>query len=857
MDIFSYTAKSEKKVLSEMQTSLSSGLENVELSRRRRQYGSNVLESREVKWWLILQRQFKSAFIYLLLAAAVTTFLLKDFVNSSMILFFVLINASLGFYQEYRSEKTVQFLKRYVASYATVCREGKQTIVRAETLVPGDILILKTGDKIPADVRFLKTESLRVNESVLTGESAPVSKQTGALKRVATSYYQSLNLGFSGTTVIEGMAEAVVLATGRNSSIGRVAKMAGETERVSSFEKGISRFADFIIKLVGLTILIIFVANIIIKKGNLDIVELIVFSIALTVSIIPEALPVVTVCSLSSGARRLAKQKIIVKRLSAVEDLGGIQVLCSDKTGTLTENKLTVTEFKGADRTAALFYANLAGDFKQDKKIESFDIAFWSELGQVERKKIRSCNKIAETPFNPKTRYGFCLIDDGQTNKLVVRGAPESVLALCSLNEKEKQDIEQWVSNQGRCGRRVLAIARKRVDPYTKNFGLWVDSVYVKSKLNLEPDGDFEFLGLFSFTDKIKKSAFAVAKKAGQLGVKIKIITGDSREVAGAVAYQIGINQGPEDVMTAREWEELNEEDKSVALEKYAVFARVSPEQKYEIVKMMQKKYEVGFLGEGINDAPVLKVAGVALVVDKSADVARESADIILLNRNLGIILDGIAEGRKVFANTIKYVKVTLASNFGNFFAVAVASLLIDFLPLLPLQILLLNLLSDFPMIAIATDTVDDRELVSPRKYEVKNIALFSVIFGFLSAIFDFIFFALFFRWGAGILQTNWFIASVLTELVFLFSVRAKLSFIKTKLPSLLLLCLAFLAMIITVGLPFTVFGQKVFSFIRPMAGHLILILSLVFLYFILNEILKSIYYKNSEEQVLINRRFN
>lgn len=834
MDIFCYAIKSEKEILTELRTQKSSGLTSIEAKNRRRQYGSNVLDVREVKWWQVLLRQFKSAFVYLLFAAVLITFLLKEYIDSLMILFFLLINACLGFFQEYRSEKTIQFLKRYVVSYVKVRRDNKQVVIKSEELVPGDILILKTGDKILADVRFLKTENLRVDESILTGESAPVNKQAEILRGAITSYYQALNLGFSGTIVVDGEAESIVLATGKQSAIGRIAKIAGEVKRISNFERGISQFADLIMKIVGLMLLIIFFVSIIIKKGHFDIVELIIFFIALTVGIIPEALPVVTVCSLSRGARRLAKQKIIVKRLSAVEDLGSIQVLCSDKTGTLTENKLTVADIKGRNRQAVLFYANLAGIFKQDKKLEPFDIALWQEIKELEKEKIWLCDKIVEVPFNPKTRRNICLVDNGQRKELITRGAPETIFDLCSsLSKKERQDFENWIVGEGFQGRRVLAVAKKTVY-----------SEHTERELRLEQERDFEFLGVISFVDNIKESAFKVVKRANQLGVKIKIITGDSREVAGAVAYQIGIIQKPEDVITADQWEELNDEDKNIVLDKYAVFARVSPEQKYEIVRMMQKKYEVGFLGEGINDAPVLKIASVALVVDSAADIARESADIILLKRSLLTIVDGIAEGRKVFANVTKYIKITLTSNFGNFFAVATASLLIDFLPMLPLQILLLNLLSDFPMIAIATDTVDGDELISPRKYEVKEIAVFSTFAGLLSTCFDFIFFVLFFRLGPGVLRTNWFIASVLTELILLFSLRTRLFFTKAKFPSVVLVCLSFFAFVVAIGLPFVVYGQRFFSFIPPTIQQMVLILGLVCLYFISNEILKAVYYK-------------
>ena len=362
----------------------------------------------------------------------------------------------------------------------------------------------------------------------------------------------------------------------------------------------------------------------------------------------------------------------------------------------------------------------------------------------------------------------------------------------------------------------------------------------------LDKENEYNFLGVISFIDTIKSSSYEVVKKADKLGVKIKILTGDSAEVAGAVAYQIGLVDSSQQVMTGSVWQAMDKEKQVKTLEEYAVFARVSPEHKYAIIEMLRSRYAVGFLGEGINDAPALKIASVSIVVESVSDIAREEADIILLKKNLTVILDGIEEGRKVFANTTKYIKTTLISNFGNFFAVAAASLLVDFLPMLPVQILLVNLLSDSPMISISTDTVDKDELVAPKKYEVKEIVLFSVILGALSTVFDFIFFGLFYRISPGVLQTNWFIGSILTELVLIFSIRTKSFFLKTVRPSVTLGVLTVLAFILTIGLPFTVFGQKVFHFVKPTLFHLMLILTIVGIYFVCSEIVKLMFYKRS-----------
>ncbi len=830
MALFQYAIKNSAEIIGELNSNSRVGLSSEKAKELLIKYGKNVLAQTELKWWKILIRQFRSAFIYLLIAASIITIGLGEFMEALMIIIFLLINSSLGFLQEYRSEKTVQLLKKYVISYVKVWRDGKRIVIKSEEIVPGDIIFLETGDKIPADVRFLEMEHLTVDETMLTGESIPVNKTADLLKNEVSDYYQALNLGFSGTSILSGEAKAIVIASGSKTSIGKIAKLSTEAKRVSSFEKGISRFSNFILKLVIFTLIIVFLANILIKGDRANMIELIVFSIALTVSVIPEALPVVTTFCLSRGARNLAKKKIIVKRLSAVEDLGGIEVLCTDKTGTLTQNKLSVVNIYAQLHSPddVLFYANLASAFDQVKKLEPFDIALCHKLTSAQNKEVCSYTKLNEDAFDPKLKRNIVLVGKKNKKTLITRGAPESILPLCkNLLPKEIKAIEKWFKDEGRLGHRVMALAYKPS---------------CQARNNLEKENAYDFLGLISFADTIKQSAYQIAKQAKTLGVNIKIITGDSQEVAGAVAHQIGLSASPEDVITAEELDKLKPKKRMEMLEKYSVFARVSPEQKYAIIETLQSKYEVGFLGEGINDAPVLKIAGVSLVVEGASDIAKEVADILLLQKDLKVILDGIEEGRKIFANTTKYIKITLISNFGNFFAVAIASLMIDFLPMLPLQLLLVNLLSDFPMIAIAADSVDPSELKSPKKYEIRDIIIFSIILGLLSTVFDFIFFGLFYRISPAVLQTNWFIGSILTELVLIFSIRTKLFFLFTKRPSAVLSVLVVVAILATVIIPFTAWGQNLFMFSRPLVNHLIMIFGIVIVYFISTETLKLIF---------------
>jgi Mg2+-importing ATPase len=838
MNIFNYSIKNIADATSELGVDLQKGLDKKSVTERVSKFGLNKLTLKETTGWYIFLRQLKSAFIYLLLAAMTITIFLGEIVDTLMIFVFIAINAGLGFYQEYSSEKTAQLLNKYSLPRTKVLRSGKVERITADQLVPGDIVILATGDKVPADIRLIEQNNLTIDETILTGESMPVFKKAENLKSKPSSYHEAFNLAFSGTDVLKGEARGLVVATGKNTAFGQIAKLAGESRKVSDFEKGISRFSQFIFKLVGVTLFVVFVAHLLINRNGagVDVFELIIFSVALTVSVIPEALPLVTTFSLARSAKRLAKRKVIVKRLSAIEDLGGIDILCCDKTGTLTENKLTIVSTYSDNNEQTIWLANLASSFELKKKIEPFDIALDKGLNSEQKKKITKAVKISEESFDPKTRKNSVLVKDGDKTFLIIRGATESVVSSCSnLDKKAKDNIDDWISREGRQGHRVLAIIYKEINAIEKN------SEFYNKELE---KNDFTFSGIISFVDPIKKSSFSAVEQAKNLGVKIIIITGDSPEVAGAVANEIGLIDSSGKVITGKKWQTASQKTRKKYLEIYSVFARVSPEEKFAIIEALRKRYMIGFLGEGINDAPALKIAGVSLVVDSSADIAREASDIILLKKNLDVIIEGIKEGRQVFANTTKYIKSTLASNFGNFFAVAIASLIIDFLPMLPIQILLVNLLSDAPMISISTDTVEASELKSPKKYQTKDIIIIAIILGLVSTVFDFMFFGLFYRISPEVLQTNWFIGSVLTELVLLFSIRTKSLFIKSLRPSKSIIWLSLMTFILTIGLPFTAFGQKVFKFVAPTPNHLMLILSLVIIYFIISEMVKLLYYK-------------
>lgn len=833
MSFQNYTAQDEPTFLSEFSVDITKGLGVDNIIESRNKNGKNELSKDEVKWWQILLRQFKSTFTYLLLASSALTFMLGEKIDSFFILFFVSINVVLGFLQEFKSEQTAKVLRKYTNKRATVIRSHEEKTIDATELVVGDIVVIETGDIVPADLRLIEVNALILDESTLTGESVQVHKQSQKLKEETSELTKASNIAFSGTTVVEGKGIGVVIAVGKETQFGKIAKLAVSGDEISSFEKQINKFSKFILFLILITLVLVFVVNIFFKN-TLSFIDLTIFSIALAVGVIPEAMPLVTTFSLSLGASKLAKKKVIVKRLSAIEDLGGIQVFCTDKTGTITENKLTIADIYSSDKNKTLKYGLLAASSFDSKGTpnNSFDLAIMQKIGKSYKDLIQQSERLYEIPFNPNRRRNSVLIHSQNSKELIVRGAVESVMPCVKhLSESENEKIMKWVFEEGKQGHRIIAVAHK---PFQKEEYLVEDEIH-----------NLEFAGLVSFEDPIKKTTYDAVKKADELGVVTKMITGDSAEVAVAVGLKIGIAQKDTDVITGEELTKLPRSKQKEIASSINVFARMSPEQKYDLIKLLQEDYEVGFLGEGINDAPALKAAGVSIVVDNASDVAREVADILLLKHDLKVIVDGIELGRKTFVNVTNYVKATLASNFGNFYAMVFVTLIIDFLPMLPVQILLVNLLSDFPMISIATDNVAKKDTHDPLNYSMKEIILLSTLLGLVSTAFDFMMFGIFKNMGERPLQTYWFIGSILTELVLIYSIRTKNWFFKVKnFPSFWIIVLTFSAAFATVFIPFTKYGQEIFKFITPAYGQLGLIFVIVAGYLLSTEVVKKLYFK-------------
>lgn len=838
MNFSEYTNKNTEEVLGALESRVS-GLSKKEISQRQEKFGFNEIKSKGVSAFNVLRRQLRSPFTYLLFAAALIAFFIGEKIDFFVITAAVLINVVLGFFQEYKAERAIYFLRKYISQNVKVLRQSKEELVDRKNLVCGDIVLLEAGDRVPADLRLLKAENFLADESALSGESVPVAKSADVLPLKTSEVFKAKNILFAGTMVVSGKAEGVVINIGKNTAFGEIAGMiAGNGHKESSYEKSIIYFCRLILRIVVVTILLLFAANILIK-GVSNFLEFLLFCVALIVSILPEALPAVVTFSLSRGSLGLAKRHVVVRRLSAIEDLGNIEILCTDKTGTLTENKLLLQKIVSSDKRKCLLYGLLSSNVNDRKQsiLNPFDLALFDKSPGDFWKEYKKYEIVYELPFDSyRMRSGFIVKSKKGEKYLIVKGAPEVLLSLCSKtsDRSSKKEIFEDTAKEGQEGKRVLAIAYKKIS---------------REVISKDDEKGLTFLGYFVFEDPLKRSTQEALNLAKKLGVKVKIITGDSKEVAAYVARQVKLIKGAEEVISAEELEKmLPEEFEDACLEKQ-VFARISPEMKFKIVKALQKKHEVGFLGEAINDAPALKIANVAIVVQSASDVSREVSDVVLLKKDLRVIVEAIQSGRNIYSNINKYIKCTLASNFGNFYSVAVISLFIKFLPMLPAQILLANLLTDFPLISIASDTVDTEELKKPKTFQLSSVLSLVMVLALISTIADFVFFAIFKNREPALIQTLWFIESVLSELVLIYLIRTMHPFWKAKKPGFPLVLLSVLAGVFVILAPFFAFGQRLFHFTAPPIGSILIVFLLIIAYAALSEAVKLLYFKYKKLQ--------
>ena len=823
--------------------SSSDGLSLSQVKERARLYGPNQFSKNETipPFLRILFSQFENWLVLVLIFASLISFFLGEKLDSLIIISIVALSIVFGFLQEYRSEKTIKKLKKFISHKVRVKREGKWVEVESKDLVVGDIVRFQIGDLIPADIRLTFAHELSINEAVLTGESALVDKAVCELDPKLSQPQELKNMVFAGTLVAGGYGEGVVVAIGNDTFFGQIAASLENVAPKTEFQKAIEKFSLFLFRVILVMAVFVFIVNA--WRGR-EIFDSFLFALALAVGITPELLPAILTITLSQGAMKMAKKKVVVKRLMSVENFGNMDTLCTDKTGTLTKGLFTLANFvnENGDKDKNVFLKALlcTNDFDSQKKgfvgVDPIDKALWEDPTVLSIKSdLKDYKILNENKFDFERRRMSVLVEDKDGHSLlIVKGAPESVLTLL----EDKKDQKKLLSQVKRCeenGFRVIAVAQRRISKETSS---------------KDDEKDLEFLGFLLFSDPIKEDAKASLEMFRQLGVKIKILSGDSVIVTKNVANQVGLEVDIDNIVTGDVLEGLSDEEIEKYALKYDFFARITPLQKYKIVAALNKEnHIVGFLGDGVNDAPALKAADIGIAVDSGTSVAKEAADIILLKKDLRVLGEGIEMGRKTFGNVMKYILNTISANYGNMFTVALSSLFLKFIPLLPKQILLNNFMSDLPLFTVATDNVDPEYTKRPRRWNIKLIGHFMVFFGLLSSFFDLMLIlpmVFVFKFSPEIFRTAWFVESALSEMLVTFAIRTQKVFYKS-MPSKFLV---FSTLFSSVGvLFFTIssFGREFFNFVS-MPFYLWLWIGFVLVsYFISTELMKHVFFKKYE----------
>jgi Mg2+-importing ATPase len=823
----------EKELLQHLNTTLQ-GLTKQDAQRRIREFSIDRLQpQKESTTLLLFIAQFKSPITVILLFAAVLSFFLRDPTDAIIILSIIFISGFLGFWQEQGAANAVKDLLSIVQATTQVWRNGTIEDVPVEEVVPGDIVIISAGGSVPADCRILESKDLFVDEATLTGETYPVEKAVGVLP-AETPLIRRTNSLFLGTHVVSGMAKVLAVQTGRKTEFGKVSDRLKLRPPETEFQRGVRRFGYFLMEITLLLVIAIFSINIYLARPVMD---SFLFSLALAVGLTPQLLPAIISVNLSHGAKRMAKAKVIVKRLSSIEDFGSMNVLCSDKTGTITEGVVklhSAIDVDGNESEKVLLYAFINA-FYESGFVNPID----EMLRTGSQFDMSGYHKLNELPYDFIRKRLSIVVSKGDTNYIVTKGALQNVLSVCTKAEtpgativeiaEVREKIVKHYEEFGSKGFRVLGIAYRSM------------SSDVTLEENIEKN--MSFLGMLVFYDPPKSGIAETINDLNNLGVRLKVITGDNRMVAAHVGGQIGLmNQL---ILTGPELRQLSDEALIKRVNEVDIFAEVEPNQKERIIIALKKSGNVvGYMGDGINDASALHAADVGISVDSAVDVAKEAADIVLLEKNLHVLLRGVSEGRITFANTLKYVFMATSANFGNMFSMAGASLFLPFLPLLPKQILLTNLITDFPEMTIATDSVDDEMIRQPRRWNIRFIQKFMLTFGLISSFFDWLTFGvLLFILHATTDQfrTGWFLESVISASMIVMVIRTRKPFIASK-PGKYLVMATMIVMAVTLILPYTAISS-LFDFTFLPLSFLLWLGIILVLYILVAEIAKKVFY--------------
>jgi len=813
------------------------GLTTTQAQKLLAQYGPNSFSTKQRQSSLqLLLNQFKSPIIIILILAAILSIFLGDITDAVIILTIVIASGLLGFWQERGAANALEKLLAVVQIQVTVLRDGNSVKIPLAQIVPGDIVMLSAGTTIPGDCLLLDSDDLFLDEAALTGETFPVEKKVG-LEPAETLLSHRTNVLFMGTHVVSGNAQAVVVHTATNTEFGKVSERLKQKPPQTEFERGIQQFGYFLMEVTLLLIVIIFAVNVYLARPVLD---SFLFSLALAVGLTPQLLPAIISINLAQGAKQMARHKVIVKRLASIENFGSMNVLCADKTGTLTEGQVQLKsslDANGNQSEKVALYAWLNASFESGY-LNPIDAAIRS-YRQFDLTKYK---KIDEVPYDFVRKLLSVLVaeEESPQHLMVTKGALDNVLAVCDEAEVtggQRVKLETVLSQirakfeeLSQAGFRTLGVAYKDCGAITQ--------------IGKEAETGMIFLGFVVLTDPPKAGIAATIKQLDHLGVLLKIITGDNRLVAAHLGQQVGLPVAK--ILTGADLHRTSQEALIRQVREVNLFAEIEPNQKERIILALKKAgYVVGYMGDGINDASALHAADVGISVESAVDVAREAADIVLLEKGLDVLIEGVKQGRITFGNTLKYVFMATSANFGNMFSMAGASLFLSFLPLLPKQILLANLLTDFPETAIATDNVDPAWVAKPRRWDIKFIRNFMLTFGLVSSIFDYVTF------GALLLILNatpeqfragWFVESVLSASLIVLVIRTSGPFYKSK-PGKTLIIATLIVDTLTLAIPYSpIAGFLGFSPIPPL---FLLMLGLILTFYMLTaEVAKHFFYQ-------------
>ena len=830
----SFWSVSVAELLSKLQAT-ANGLTTDEAKKRLISYGANRLKAKNRSdTFTLLISQFKSPIIIILLFATVLSLFLHNFVDASIILAIVLISGLLGFWQEHGASNAVEKLLAIVQIKTAVLRDGNQQEIPVEDIVPGDIVVLNAGDIVPGDCLILESKDLFVDEAMLTGETYPVEKSVSTLP-ADTALAQRTNTVWMGTHIVSGTAKVLVTLTAINTEFGKVSERLKLKPPETEFEHGIRRFGYFLGEVTLILVVIIFAINVYLHR---PVLEAFLFSLALAVGLTPQLLPAIISINLAHGAKKMAEKKVIVKRLSSIENFGSMNVICSDKTGTLTEGTVQVEsaiDVNGETNEKVFLFAYLNA---------SYETGFTNPIDEAiinyRKVDLTDYQKHDEIPYDFIRKRLSISVKHGEAHLMVTKGALTNILDVCSSAEIKEGNIVDMASVKDQIQKHFAEFSNNGF----RTIGIAYKNLSSEALINKDDEKDMTFIGFLTLFDPPKANIADTIAGLKKLGVSLKIITGDNHLVAASISKKMGLSDNK--IISGPELRQMSDSALLSSVGAVDVFAEIEPNQKERIIIALKKAGNVvGYMGDGINDASALHAADVGISVDTAADVAKDAADIVLLEKDLGVLVEGVKEGRTTFANTLKYVFMATSANFGNMFSMAGISLFIPFLPLLPKQILLTNLLTDFPEMTIATDNVDDEMINYPRRWDIKAIRKFMITFGLVSSVFDYLTFGLLLiiiHANEGQFRTGWFLESVISASMIVLVIRSRKPFFKSR-PGKYLLIATLTIAFVTIILPFTPLGN-LFGFSPLSLTTYLLLLLIVVLYIISAEITKNIFYK-------------